>query len=200
VEIIRKAGGIPQVNHPNFGWSFRHREFLAVKGPYLLEIANCHPVVNNAGDYAYLPVEQTWDILLSNGRTVYGTATDDAHNSSPEKQGGAQPGKGWVNVHVPELTPKAVLDALRKGDFYSSTGVEFTDYTFDGKQLKVSVVPKDGQKYVIRFIGKWGRILQETDATSSTYRVTGAQEPNAYVRAKVICTDGTVAWTQAFRL
>jgi len=200
VEVIRKAGGIPQVNHPNFGWSLTHREILEIQGPYLMEIANCHPAVNNAGDYAYLPVEQTWDILLSNGRTVYATATDDAHNLNPEKPGGAMPGKGWIYVRVREITPTAILDGIRKGDFYASTGVQLEDFSFNGKEFQVKVIPKSGEKYLIRFVGKWGQILQETDGTSAIYRVKAAHEPNAYVRAKVICTDGTVAWTQAFRL
>ncbi|MDI6827856.1 MAG: CehA/McbA family metallohydrolase [Armatimonadota bacterium] len=200
VESIRKAGGIPQINHPNFGWSFGHREILAVKPPYLLEIANMHPGVNNAGNNAYLPVEQTWDILLSNGRTVYATATDDAHNTNPEKPGGAKPLLGWVCVRVQELTQRAILDALRKGEFYASTGVELENYSFDGKEFFVKVNPKPGKSYVIRFIGKWGRILQETTETSATYRITGKQEPNSYVRCKVICSDETVAWTQAFRI
>jgi len=198
VEHVRKAHGIPQVNHPNFGWSFGHRELLSVKGPYLLEVFNGHPAVNNAGNFAYLPVEQTWDILLSNGKTVYATATDDAHNLKTISDSKANPGRGWVYVHVYELSPNAILDSLAKGDFYASTGVELADYSFDGKEFRVQAKP--GKKYLIRFVGKWGSILQETVGDSAVYRLTGKAEPNGYIRCKVISSDGKVAWTQAYRI
>ena len=198
VTQIRKAGGVPQVNHPNFGWSFGHRELLSVKGPYLLEVFNGHPAVNNAGNFAYLPVEQTWDILLSNGKTVYATATDDAHNFKTFEAGKANPGRGWLYVHVPELTPTAIFDSLANGDFYASTGVELADCSFDGKEFRVQAKP--GQKYLIRFVGKWGSILQETVGDSASYRLTGRAEPNGYIRCKVISSDGKVAWTQAYRI
>lgn len=195
VEDIRKSGGIPQVNHPNFGWSFGHRELLPLEGPYLMEVFNGHPAVNNAGNCVFLPVEQTWDILLSEGKTVYATATDDAHHYKEFKDAAANPGRGWVYVHVPELTPEAVLDSLAKGDFYASTGVELAEHSFDGREFKVRAMP--GQEYLIRFIGKWGRILQETDGVSAVYKVSGKE---SYVRCKVMSSDGTVAWTQAHRI
>lgn len=197
VQRIRESGGIPQVNHPNFGWAFGHRELLSVKGPYLLEVFNGHPAVYNAGNCAFMPIEQTWDILLSNGKTVYATATDDAHHFKTIGAGAANPGRGWVYVHVPELTPEAILESLARGDLYPSTGVELADHAFDGKVLSVSINEKDGQTYLIRFIGKWGRILQETDGPTASYAITGDE---SYVRAKVICSDGTVAWTQAYRI
>lgn len=200
VEDIRKSGGIPQVNHPNFGWSFGHREMLGVKGPYLLEVFNGHPAVNNAGNCVFLPVEHTWDILLSEGKTVYATATDDAHHYKEFKDAAANPGRGWVYVHVPALTAEAILDSLTKGDFYASTGVELAGYSFDGKEFKVKVTPKPNQKYLIRFVGKWGSILQETVGDSAAYTLVGKPEPNAYIRCKVISSDNTVAWTQAYRI
>ena len=200
VQLIRDAGGIPQVNHPNFGWSFGHRELLQVKSPYLMEIANGHPSVHNHGNIKFLPVEQTWDILLSNGETVYATATDDAHTFKRFDPKAANPGRGWVVTRVKSLEPKEILSALANGRFYASTGVELADYSFDGKTFAVSVVPKKDQTYLIRFVGKWGAVLQETPGVSALYCVTGPAERNSYIRCKVIADDGTVAWTQAYRI
>jgi hypothetical protein len=200
VEHIRNAGGIPQVNHPNFVWSFGHRELASVNGPYLLEVFNGHPSVNNAGDEAFLQVEQTWDILLSWGKTVYATATDDAHSFKNISPGAANPGRGWVVVRAPELAPQAILASLAKGDFYASTGVELEDYSFDDRELRVRVAPEAGKTYLIRFVGKWGEILQETAGTSAAYRAPDKVEPNSYIRCKVISSDGKVAWTQAHRV
>ena len=46
-----------------------------------------------------------WDILLSEGRTIYAVASDDAHDYTGFKQPNTDnPGGGWVGVRVKELT------------------------------------------------------------------------------------------------
>ena len=50
------------------------------------------------------------------------------------------------------LTPAALFDAMEKGDFYASCGVELEDVQFDGKTLHVSVPAKKDVAYTIRFI------------------------------------------------
>lgn len=200
VSYIRGAGGIPMVNHPNWCWAFTHREMLPVKGPYLFEIANMSSGCINEGSLAIPSMEQQWDILLSNGREVYATATDDMHHVNGKASDEDSPGRGWVVARVSKLAPEAVVSALAKGQFYASTGVELADYSFDGKKFEVKVVPKPGQTTLIRFVGRWGAILQETVGESASYRINSKQEPNSYVRCKVIQSDGTVAWTQAYRI
>ena len=193
VHGIRTAGGIPIVCHPNWCWAFGHRELLGIREPYILEIANMGSGCNNEGSPSFLSLEQTWDILLSEGKEVYAAATDDAHALGTDHPDGS--GKGWVVARVPELTRKAIVEALSKGDFYASTGVELADYHCDGKVFHTEA--KAGKSYLIQFIGKWGHILQETEGSSAAYRPTGKE---SYVRSKVIADDGTVAWTQAYRI
>ena len=200
VEYVRDSGAIPMVNHPNWRWSLSHRELLQIQGPYLLEIANMGGGCNNDGSLSWLPTEQAWDFLLSEGEQVYATATDDMHRLKPGAKGDLSAGKGWVVTRVAKLTPTAVLAALAKGDFYASTGVELADYSFDGEEFRISVASKEDRKYVIRFVGKWGSILQETVGTIASYKIAGKPEVNSYIRCKVIASDGAVAWTQAFRI
>lgn len=200
VKVIRDAGAIPMINHPNWHWSLTHREMLQVPGTYLLEIANESDGCNNAGNNAFLSLEQTWDVLLSNGKTVYAAATDDMHGLKEGPSGSSGPGRGWVVARVPELTTPAILSALANGEFYSSTGVALEDYSFDGREFKVKVAPEEGKRYLIRFVGKWGSILQETTGTSASYKFIGKPDKNDYVRCKVIAGDQKVAWTQAYRI
>ena len=49
VDAIRKANGIPHINHPNFRWSITREEFEQVRNNRLFEIFNGHPQVNNQG-------------------------------------------------------------------------------------------------------------------------------------------------------
>ena len=50
IAAIRAAGGIPQFNHPNFRWSVRLSDMLALPDSILLEVMNAHTGVNNDGD------------------------------------------------------------------------------------------------------------------------------------------------------
>ena len=67
-----------------------------------------------------------WDEALERGRLWYALATDDSHHP------GYDSGFAWTWVRAAEKTQEAVLDALRTGAFYGSTGptihgVEVTD-------------------------------------------------------------------------
>ena len=46
---IRKASGVPHINHPNFTWAMTAEELQKVERTRLFEIFNGHPQVNNVG-------------------------------------------------------------------------------------------------------------------------------------------------------
>ena len=71
------------------------------------------------------------DLLLSEGRRLTLIATDDAHFSEPDHFG------GWVMVKAARNEPEALLDALKRGDFYSSQGPELRDVRIDGDRVVV---------------------------------------------------------------
>lgn len=198
VDLAVKAGGLALVNHPNWHYPFDHRELREVRDYSLLEIYNASSGCNNPGDAAHLSVEQIWDVLLSEGKVIYGVASDDAHCYTTFEPGRDNPGTGWIVVRVNNLTRDDITNALRKGEFYSSIGVELSDYDFDGKSIRVSARPVEGKTYRIRFTGLHGQILQETDGPEATYKLTGSASEK-YVRAKVIASDGAAAWTQPVR-
>ena len=79
VDAIRRAQGIPHINHPNYGWAISGEELRQVNNYRHLEIFNGHPHVNNVGGGGVPAMEDVWDALLTGGRTVYGLAVDDAH-------------------------------------------------------------------------------------------------------------------------
>ena len=95
----------------------------------LFEIYNGHHLVNNAGGGGVPGMEEVWDRLLSSGKVFYGIADDDAHvfkqPGNPDVPG---PGRAWVVVRAERLAPRLIVDALERGDFYASTGVELSDY------------------------------------------------------------------------
>ena len=203
VDAIRLAGGVPHVNHPNFGWAITADDLASVRNNKLFEVYNGHPMVNNAGGSGHPSLEQTWDALLSRGIVLFGLATDDAHEFKKlDDLSSSRPGMGWVMVRAERLEAKAIVAALDRGDFYASTGVELADYRTTPTAITVKVKPRlwgsqpnDNMwaGYRITFIGRGGKVLQEVEGTDATYTVKGSE---GYVRARITQSDGKVAWTQ----
>ncbi len=194
VDCIRSAGGVPQLNHPNFGWALTATEIQKVKNLALMEIHNGHPLVNNLGGGGSPGAEEIWDKLLTAGMKVYGIADDDSHAFKQLNENHlANPGRGWIFVRSPELTQSAILAAIERGDFYASTGVELEDLSYDGKSLTVDIKEARWSKYMINFIGRGGRVFKTTTTEPATYRTKGSE---GYVRVKIIESNGKMAWTQ----
>ena len=196
VNGIRDASGIPHINHPNMRWNIKAEEMGQVTNYRLFEVYNGHPRVNNQGQGGGGPpgLEEMWDILLSDGKLLFGLATDDAHVfKEPWSDTAAKPGKGWVMVRAEHLAPDSILDALERGDFYASTGVELTDYSVRGKTVEISISEVGAAKYRVLFIGENGRLLKEDINNPATYEIKGDEK---YVRAKILESNGKVAWTQ----
>ncbi len=194
VDAIRGAGGVPSINHPNFGWAISPDELGQVQRTKLFEVFNGHPTVNNLGGGGVPGLEETWDRILSSGKMLYGIAVDDAHYfKRPEDPAAPRPGKGWVYVRAPRLEPRALLEALERGDFYSSTGVQMLTVEASASSLTLAVKTETASKYRIQFIGRQGRILSEATTPVATYAFTGDE---GYVRAKVMESNGKTAWIQ----
>ena len=194
VDAIRREQGVPHINHPNFRWAITADDLKQVRNNKLFEIYNGHPQVNNAGGGTVPGLEEVWDALLSSGVRLYGIAVDDAHVfKDPGNPLASGPGRGWVVVRAAKLEARALLEAMERGDFYASTGVELSDYQVDATSMTVTVKATTFSKYRIQFIGAGGQILKTATASPATYAFTGA-EP--YVRAKVLESNGQVAWCQ----
>ena len=194
VDAIRREKGIPHINHPNFRWAITPDELQQVRNSNLFEIYNGHPQVNNLGGGGVPGLEAAWDAILSSGKILYGIAVDDAHTfKQPGRPDVAGPGRGWVMVRAARLDAAGVLQALERGEFYASTGVVLEDVRTDKTSLTVTVRPDAWAKYRIEFIGKGGRVLRDVPEPAATYEFQGDE---GYVRARVIESNGRMAWVQ----
>jgi hypothetical protein len=98
-----------------------------------------------------------------------------------------------VVVRAERLAARPILDALERGDFYASTGVELSDYQVNDKSITITIKEKETSKYRVQFIGKRGRVLKEVTSSPATYAFGGGE---GYVRAKIVESNGRLAWTQ----
>lgn len=194
VDAIRAARGTPSINHPNYGWAISPDELGQIQRTRLFEVFNGHPFVNNLGGGGVPGLEETWDRILSSGKLLYGIAVDDAHFfKRPWDATAPAPGKGWVYVRSARLEGRALVDAIERGEFYSSTGVELSSVDSTSSSMTVAVRQEPSSKYRIQFIGRQGRVLRESTSSPATYTFKGDE---GYVRAKVLESNGKFAWIQ----
>lgn len=117
----RDAGAFVAVAHPEWGG-------LSLADARSLEAAHAVEIYNHGCQIAADRAEGFWhlDRLLEEGRRLTLCATDDAHFYEPDHFG------GWTMVKAEENTPTALLDALKEGHMYATTGplihnVEWSD-------------------------------------------------------------------------
>jgi hypothetical protein len=149
---------LPHLNHPNFGYAITAEDLAAVVSEKFYEVYNGHPGVNQLGDDDHPSVERIWDLANAIRRTtlnvppLMGIATDDSHEYHGKP--GSRPGRGWVMVRSQYLTPEHLIRAMKRGDFYASSGVTLRDVTFDAesRKLAIEIEPQGDATYQTDFI------------------------------------------------
>lgn len=223
---------LAHLNHPNFGYAVTAEDMAEVLEEKFFEVYNGHPSVNHRGDKDRPGVEKMWDIANTirlaklNQPPLMGVATDDSHNYFGTA--GSTSGRGWVMVKAKRLTPETLIHAMESGNFYASSGVSLSSIHFEkaSKTLTVKVIPVEGEKYSIDFVGtrkptnatdkkeddtfdinnlKVGEVLKSELGNTATYKFSGDEY---YVRAVIRSNKAPEnpifrdqkkkAWTQSF--
>lgn len=130
VDWIVANGGVPYIAHTY--WSgLRTDQWEACEGLLGLEVWNsgCE-LETGRGDSSV-----HWDEALERGRGFFALATDDSHHP------GYDSGFAWTMVRAAERTQEAVLDALRTGSFYGSTGPSISSVEVDAATVTVECSP-----------------------------------------------------------
>lgn len=188
-EINNNGGGFPIVNHPNWLDDFNHcdHKFLEAWQGYLgIEIYNgiCRRVEGSP-----LATDR-WDRLLSAGRTVWGFANDDSHREQDR-------GLAWNMVQSESRDAGAIVEAMRNGRFYASTGVVIESIrVIDGNTLEV--VTANAHRHYI--CAKNGRVPAIVDGPVMRYTVPDDFPFPPYIRIECWGAGDAMAWTQPFML
>ena len=195
-EAKRLGAQLVQINHPQYYWGMTADVLIQIakRGAQLVEVANVQFDKRwNGGDKDHLSTEALWDAVLSTGATMWGTATDDAHDYAADGSGKYPAGGGWVVVKA-RRDPRAILDALAQGRFYSSTGVTLARAEVDGDELVVEVAPQGRNKHTIAFVEN-GKVVATVGGLTARRLVPRT----GYVRAVITRDDGKKAWVQPAR-
>lgn len=180
----KRGRGFAVINHPNWHADFDHctieqlREWTGYVG---IEIYN--GVISRLDGSPY--ATNKWDMLLNEGRRVWGFANDDSHAASGDVE------LGWNTAYVKERTLDGVIDAIVSGRFYCSTGVTITGIHVNGDRIRIET--ENAQRIVA--IRNTGQRFATADASSIEVTVP----PRAkYVRFECWGPGEKFAWTQPF--
>ncbi len=185
IDFILKNDGIAIIAHPNWMWAPKFKEIIKLKNYHGIEIFNTcikEPPIKKYGVGSSFALEK-WDYLLSQGYKIWGFAADDLHMPKEHLIF-----KGWIMVNVKTLTKKAIVDSIKKGNFYCSTGVMLKDCYRDKNSYYVN--SDNGEEVV--FIGENGKIIEVIDGKKGKIEIN---KKFKYIRCEVRSKDG-IAYTQ----
>jgi hypothetical protein len=132
-----------------------------------------------------------WNWLLQREPRTLGLAVDDAH-IRPEHPGW---NGGWIMVNALNCTRAAILEALRRGAFYSTQGPEFRRIESEDGRVCVETSP-------VRFLRLVGPAYEGARIGSydgGTFSQATIEVPPdwAYAYLEIEDTQGRCAWTNA---
>ncbi len=187
VDTLASHGCMVMYNHPI--WSkVRESDFIDTKGIFALEIFN-YGTVNESGtgyDTTY------WDVMLREGRRVYGVASDDNHNTEFVQDSCG----GFIVVKAPELTHEAITQAMLDGNFYSSAGPEIYDWGVHDNVAYVSCSPVERVNFIAgNYVGAGATVIRENPEESMDYALYRLRGDETYVRVECVDEHGRTAWS-----
>jgi len=141
-----------------------------------------------------------WDDILQTGRACHGIATDDTHYTGQDSR------LAWTWVRAPERSRAGVLEALRTGCLYGSSGPEIRDVQVAAGHVDVRCSPA---RSVALRSGPWDGCKVNAGPLEMHYRgqvtertddglITGARfelpEYQSWGRVEVLDATGGRAW------
>ena len=193
INEFAKHGFIAMLNHPT--WSVQtlddYRD-LDTTNIFAMEMYNhgCYvegyEEVNN----------HIYDDMLRRGHKLFCTATDDNHNCHPMDHARWDSCGGFVMIKAPELTHKAIYEALKAGQFYASNGAEIKELYIEDGVLHIETSP--AVRIHLTTAGRQAMIaypeVGQTTLTHAKFDLSGIIP--GYVRLTVTDEHGSNAWTQ----
>ena len=204
IDAVGEQEGLCIICHPHLYtddyWPVE--ELLKLSGYCGIEIYNHNERMNNAGRAIATDV---WDTLLSSGKTVWGFAGDDMHHVS-------RLGGGFLMVQAEDRTKQALMQAIRTGSFYASTGaffrrIEIVEHPSDGQALRLELDAVSSKESEVLLIGDGGKLLGRQRGMKDMYiplHDPGTRYPGiegcTYLRLELHRPDGACAWSQPFSI
>ncbi len=187
IDHTNVVGGIPIIAHPY--WSgLNHGDIMKLRDYHGVEIYNtsCDYERNTGLSASHI------DGLIAAGLEPYIYAVDD-HHGAGRPQVPIDACDAWISVKSESLTATNILDAIKRGHFYSSTGPEIKEISID--EDGVISVECSPVKY-ISFVSTPSRGMKfHAEDEPLTKAVYPGRPGETYVRIEVTDYEGRTAWS-----
>ena len=181
IDRINGQRGMAIIAHPY--WSaITSAELAGAQGYAGFEIFN--NVCNNIKGKGYSTVH--FDEVLQSGKRILGFASDDTH-CEKDLFGGC------IMVKARSLEKECIMDSLRKGLFYSSTGMSISGLEVKEGKITISCQASESVNFVgYGFMGNLVCAEAGATLTRAEYQVKGTEK---YLRIEITGKSGLKAWT-----
>ncbi len=177
-----EAGAFVGLAHPAW-YGLTPDEARSIGAAHAVEVYNetC-AMHNDRGESWYLT-----DLLLSEHRPLTAFGADDAHffEDRPDAFG------VWVMVRAEQLDPRALVEALKAGAYYTSQGPLIHDIRLEGREIVVECSPARS----IFVSGRNRRVAFVHGQRITEWRCSIEQFLGSYCRVTMVDLSGKRAWS-----
>ena len=178
-------------NHPY--WSLQDvTDYCDLEGLFAMEIYNHGSELE--GMYGFSP--QAYDEMLRSGQRIYCVAADDNHNVFPKGDVQFDALGGCTYIAAESLTQESVIDALKNGRFYWSTGPKLLGMEIRDDVLRVKCSPVE-KLYVIQNGRNYYRktVHPGESFTEAEFKLSGQE---GWFRVEIRDARGQAAGSRAY--
>ena len=189
----KDAGYLCTYNHPV--WSFEDYEaVLSYEGFFSIEMCNYGSYVMGLGEYN----GAFYDRLLCDGKEIFCHSSDDNHNVYPLSHPSSDSFGAFTMILAKNLSYEAVIEALEKGEFYSSMGPIIEELSLTDKLVRVKTSP--AKQITALFGGKKTVFVRGTSnepVCELEFKIPAGAK---YFRINVRDFEGNYADTHAYKI
>lgn len=184
---LENHGCITIYNHPV--WSrVKEEDFVHTNGLTALEIYNYGTVNESATGFDSL----RWDVMLRNGKKIFGTASDDNHNDGMVEDSFG----GYIVVKAENLNHESIINSIIEGNYYSSTGPDIYDWGVKDNKVYVKCSPVNRVNFIAgNYINAGYSYLSKSGYNDVTQAVFSLKGNEKYIRIECIDLEGKIAWS-----
>ena len=180
VQRAIEAGAFVTIAHPEW-YSLTFDECISLSHAHGIEIYNhsCHIEAQRGFGTAAA------DYLLQENNRIFLTATDDSHFKMQDSGG------GWVMVAADKLSESSILNALKNGQYYSSTGVEIFEFEINNYQVNIQCSPSNQ----VCVVGQGAKSMSQNGKNITKAEFDLKKYPSEWFRVSIANDSGDFAWT-----
>lgn len=132
IQTARENGYLVAYNHP--WWSMEaEADVLSYEGYFSMEMCNYSSYLLGRLEYN----AALYDKMLNSGKRVFCHSADDNHNGAEEGSPSCDSFGGFTMIMPEEFTYDSVIDAMEKGEMYSSMGPEIKEVSMEGNKIHI---------------------------------------------------------------